>query len=128
MLFDVFIPLLYFSKIILFYLSRYHYYSESTYNYMMSPGKDTSNYLFNREISTGDPQKHNAMEMVTRDPEFDNRGSNGIIHSSKSNPQLNMMRRYAKSSNSINDENDDPSLFLLRPAENRFVLILFICI
>lgn len=110
-----------FSKIILFYLSRYLYHSESTYNYTMSPGKDTSNYLFNREISTGDPQKHIAMEMVTLDPEFDNRGSNGIIHSSKSNPQLNMMRRYAKSSNSINDENDDPSLFLLRPAENRFV-------
>ena len=93
---------------------------------MISPGKDTSNYLYNREISTGDPQKHHAMEMATHDPEFDNRGSNGIIHSSKRNPQLNMMRRYAKSSNSINDENDDPSLFLLRPAENRFVLILFI--
>ena len=89
----------------------------------MSPGKEPSNHLFSREVSTGDPQKHRTMEIVSQNSEFDNRGSNGFIHSSKSNPQLNMMQRYTKSSSSINDENDDPSLFLLRPAENRLVLI-----
>lgn len=87
---------------------------------MMSPGKEPSNnYLYSREVSTGDPQKHREIEIIgQQNSEFDN---NRIMNSSKSTPQLNMMQRHSKSSSSINDENDDPSLFLLRPAENRFV-------
>ena len=88
---------------------------------MMSPGKEPSSRLYGREVSTGDPQKHRAMEIIGQNSDHDT-VRNGMIHSSKSNPQLNMLQRHTKSSSSINDENDDPSLFLLRPAENRLVM------
>ena len=104
---------------VMFY--HHYYYSESTYNYMMSPGKEPSSRLYGREVSTGDPQKHRAMEIIGQNSDHDT-VRNGMIHSSKSNPQLNMLQRHTKSSSSINDENDDPSLFLLRPAENRLVM------
>ena len=90
-------------------------YSESSYGYQMSPEKKSYDLLFGREVSTGDPQKHRAMEIAEN---YQN--MNGIT-SSKSTSQLNYLQRHSNSSTSVNDENYDSSLFLLRPAENRFV-------
>ena len=81
----------------------------------MSREKDSYDILYGREVSTGDPQKHRAMEMSQN---YEKR--NGITPS-KSNPHLNSLNRHSNSSTSVHDENYDPSLFLLRPAENRFV-------
>jgi hypothetical protein len=87
-------------------------YSDSPYGYQMSPEKRSHDLLYGREVSTGDPEKHRAMEISEN---YQN--MNGIT-SSKSTSNL---QRHSNSSTSVNDENYDSSLFLLRPAENRFV-------
>ena len=90
-------------------------YSESSYGYQMSPEKKSYDLLFEREVSTGDPQKYRATEMA------ENYQNINGIKSSKSTSQLNYLQRHSTSSTSVNDENYDSSLFLLRPAENRLV-------
>ena len=77
----------------------------------MSPEKKSHDLLFGREVSTGDPQKHRAMELGENYQYI-----NGITPS-KSTSQLNYLQRQSNSSNSVNDDNYDSSLFLLRQVE-----------
>ena len=84
----------------------------------MTPKNESSNLLFGRSVSTGDPQQHRTSQIAQKYESI-----NGIA-SSKSNPQLNYMHRANKSSTSLDESNYDNSHFLLRPADNRSVVAL----